>query len=37
MKKFGFIFAAVLAAGMISCGNGTPTANIKTQFKDLRG
>lgn len=35
MKKFGFIFAAVLAAGMISCGNGTPTANIKSEVDSL--
>ena len=35
MKKFGFICAAVLAALMSSCGNGTPTADMKSDLDSL--
>ena len=35
MKKFGFIFAAVVAAVMASCGNGTPKADLKSDVDTL--
>lgn len=35
MKKFGFIGAALVAALMSACGNGTPTANIKSDLDSL--
>ena len=35
MKKFGFICAAVLAALMSSCGNGTPKADMKSDLDSL--
>ena len=35
MKKFGFICAAVFAALMSSCGNGTPTADMKSDLDSL--
>ncbi len=35
MKKFGFICAAVFAALMSSCGNGTPKADMKSDLDSL--
>ncbi|MBQ7181962.1 MAG: FKBP-type peptidyl-prolyl cis-trans isomerase [Bacteroidaceae bacterium] len=35
MKKFGFIFAAVVAAVMVSCGTGTPKADLKSDVDTL--
>ena len=35
MKKFGFIFAAAVAAVMASCGNGTPKADLKSEIDSL--
>ncbi|MGM9675039.1 MAG: FKBP-type peptidyl-prolyl cis-trans isomerase [Bacteroidaceae bacterium] len=35
MKKFGFIFAAALAALMSSCGNSTPKADMKNDVDSL--
>lgn len=35
MKKFGFICAAVFAALMSSCGNGTPKADMKNDVDSL--
>ena len=35
MKKLGFIFAAIVAAVMVSCGTGTPKANLKNQLDTL--
>ena len=35
MKKFGFIFAAALAALMSACGNSTPKADMKNDVDSL--
>ncbi len=35
MKKFGFIFAAVAAAVMASCGNSLPKANLKSDIDTM--
>ena len=35
MKKFGFICAAIMAAIMMSCGNGTPKADLKCEIDSL--
>ena len=35
MKKFGFIFAAAVAAVMASCGNSLPKANLKSDIDTL--
>lgn len=35
MKKFGFIFAAIVAVVMASCGNGTPKADLKSDIDTL--
>jgi FKBP-type peptidyl-prolyl cis-trans isomerase FklB len=35
MKKLSFVFAAVVAAVIASCGNGTPKADLKTDVDTL--
>lgn len=35
MKKLSFIFAAVVAAMMVGCNNGTPSANLKDDVDTL--
>lgn len=35
MKKLSFIFAAIVAAVLVSCGNGTPKANLKDDVDTL--
>ena len=35
MKKLSFVFVAVVAAIMASCGNGTPKANLKNDVDTL--
>ena len=35
MKKLSFVFAAVIAAVIASCGNGTPKANMKDDVDTL--
>ena len=35
MKKLSFVFAAVIAAVIASCGNGTPKANLKNDVDTL--
>ena len=35
MKKLSFVFAAVIAAVIASCGNGTPKADLKNDVDTL--
>lgn len=35
MKKLSFLFAVVVAAVMVSCGNGTPKANLKSDIDTM--
>ena len=35
MKKISILAVAAIAAAMVSCGNGTPKADIKTDIDTL--
>lgn len=35
MKKLSFLFAVIVAAVMVSCGNGTPKANLKSDIDTM--